>query len=135
MKNGVHSVALYIDSTLYFSESIDHFAFADTRYVNSLLDYPLLIKSNYRIQRSFVAPNNKLKIYRALKNRGMVSFTDDKTHKVFYRVKDDAGNTSGLTFWVKSEPPVNSAGNLPGLHPERYFHARRKTCLNGRMSG
>lgn len=112
MKNGVHSIRLYVDTTLYFSQSIDQFAFAETRYVNSLLDYPLLIQFNLLIQRSYVSPNNKFRIYGKMKNRGIVNFSDNKTHKVYYQVRDESGNTSGLAFLVKSEPPASQSNQV-----------------------
>lgn len=129
MKCGVHSIELHVDTTLYFSQSIDQFAFAETRYVNSLLDYPLLVQFNSLIQRSYVSPNNKLRIYGKMKNRGMVNFTDDKTHKVLYQVRDESGNTSRLAFWVKSDPPAfpehkptkSSTGTFFSCKSENHF--------------
>jgi len=129
MKCGVHSIELYVDTTMYFSQSIDQFAFAETRYVNSLLDYPSLIQFNSLIERSYVSPNNKLRIYGKMKNRGIVSFTDDKTHKVLYLVRDETGNTSRLAFWIKSDPPVSTGqkvtksltGTLFSCKSENHF--------------
>lgn len=129
MKCGVHSIELYVDTTLYFSQSIDQFAFAETRYVNSLLDYPLLIQFNSLIERSYISPNNKLRIYGKMKNRGIVSFTDDKTHKMIYLVRDESGNTSRLAFWVKSDPLVSTGqkvtksltGTLFSCKSENHF--------------
>ncbi|MCX6282069.1 MAG: M23 family metallopeptidase [Bacteroidetes bacterium] len=112
MKNGVPSLALSIDNEPVYSHHLEKFAFANTRYVNSLLDYPLLIHSNRKIQRSYVAPNNKNDIYSKVKNRGVINFNDNKAHKVVYTVTDLYGNESRLVFWVKSHPPA-------GKHPEK----------------
>jgi len=110
MKNGVPSVVLNIDNETVYSHHLEKFAFANTRYVNSLVDYPLLIHSNHKIQRSYVAPNNKNDIYARVKNRGIINFTDNKAHKVVYIVTDLYDNSSRLVFWVKSNPP---AGRRP----------------------
>jgi hypothetical protein len=123
MKCGIRSIELYVDTMLYFSETIDQFAFAETRYVNSLLDYPLLIKNNAVVQRSYIAPNNKLGIYGKMKNHGVVNFTDDKTHKVLYLVKDEAGNASRLEFAVKSTPPP-----VQGSKPEKPLNGTFFSC-------
>ena len=104
MKNGLNSIELYVDTACVFSQKLDRFAFAETRYVNSVLDYPAIVEHQQRFQRSYIAPNNKLKIYNLAKNRGIVSFTDAKVHKIRYIVKDVYGNTSQLDFSVTSKP-------------------------------
>lgn len=106
MTNGVPSVALSVDNEPVYSHHLEKFAFANTRYVNSLLDYPLLIHGYRKIQRSYIALNNKNDIYGKVKNRGIISFTDNKAHQVVYTVTDIYGNASKLVFWVKSHPPA-----------------------------
>ena len=106
MWNGVPFVALDIDNEPVYSHHLEKFAFANTRYVNSLLDYPLLIQSNRKIQRSYIALDNRNDIYGKVKNRGIINFTDSKAHKVVYAVSDLNGNASRLVFWVKSHPPA-----------------------------
>jgi hypothetical protein len=108
MQAGVHSVELYVDTALCFSQYMNRFAFADSRAVNSMLDYPLFIRSGARIQRSYVAPNNNLRTYGRVKNSGIVNFSDNKPHKIAYVVKDDHGNTSRLVFWVRSRTTTTS---------------------------
>jgi len=105
MKNGVPSLSLAIDNEQIYSHHLEKFSFANTRYVNSLVDFPLLIHSNRKIQRSYIAPNNKNDIYSNVKNRGIVKFSDSKAHKVVYTVTDLYSNSSRLVFWVKSNPP------------------------------
>jgi len=105
LKTGVTTIELRVDSIKYFSQTLDRFAFAETRYVNSIIDYPFFLRLGKKIQRSFVAPNNKMSIYTGLIHKGVVNFVDSKPHKVQYIVKDVYGNRSELAFWVKSHPP------------------------------
>ncbi len=113
MKNGVNSIELFVDTACVFSQKLDRFAFADTRYVNSLLDYPAIVEHEQRFQRSYVAPNNKLRIYPKVKNRGIISFTDSRSHKIRYVVKDVNGNSARLDFSVTSKPPAFAKGKKP----------------------
>jgi hypothetical protein len=106
LKTGVHIIELSIDGERIFSQDIDRFAFAETRYVNSLIDYPAYVANKRKIQRSYVAPNNRLSVYDGVKDRGVVHFHDEKTHTVRYVVRDAFGNTSELVFRVKSHPPA-----------------------------
>jgi len=112
IKNGVPSLSLAIDKEVIYSHHLEKFSFANTRYVNSLVDYPLMIHGGRKVQRSYVAPNNKNDIYGKVKNRGVVNFTDNKAHNVLFTVTDIYGNESRLSFWVKSHPPS-------GGRPER----------------
>ena len=110
MRTGVHNIVLSVDGVSVFSQNIDRFTFAETRYVNSLMDYPAFIQNGRKIQRSYVAPNNRLSVYSEVKNRGVVNFADSKPHKVQYLVRDAFGKSSTFIFWVKSHPPANTAG-------------------------
>jgi murein DD-endopeptidase MepM/ murein hydrolase activator NlpD len=104
-RGGIASIELFVDTVCYFTQKIERFAFAETRYANTVLDYPQVVKNGQRIMRSYIAPNNKLSMYGRTLNNGLINFTDTKLHKVLYIVKDPFGNTSSLAFWVKSHKP------------------------------
>ena len=110
LKTGVHAIELTVDGVKVFSQNIERFAFAETRYVNSLMDYPAFVQNKRKIQRSYVAPNNKLSVYADVKNRGILNFVDSKVHKIQYVVKDAFGNPATLVFYVRSHPPANLGG-------------------------
>ncbi len=108
LKTGVYSIQLSVDGETIFTQTMDRFAFAETRYANSLMDYPAFVQQKRKIQRSYVAPNNRLSVYSEVKNRGVLTFTDRKAHRVQYVVKDVFGNAARLNFWVRSHPPAGS---------------------------
>ena len=112
MKNGIRTFELFVDDEKRFGMTIDRFAFADSRYVNSILDYPLYIETKHRVVRSYIAPNDKLKMFDDPSNNGVIQFTDNRPHKVRYLVSDVHGNKSGITFWVRSHPPANVRGRF-----------------------
>ncbi len=116
LKTGVHIIDLTVDGTKVFSQNIERFAFSETRYVNSLIDYPAFVQSKRKVQRSYVAPNNRLSIYGEVKNRGVLNFVDSKVHKIQYSVKDAFGNPATLVFYVKSHPPANLGGKVQALN-------------------
>jgi hypothetical protein len=116
LKTGVHAIQLSVDGVPVFTQDIKRFAFSETRYVNSLLDYPAFVQHGRKIQRSYVAPNNKLGVFKDVRNQGIVHFTDSKPHRIAYLVSDAFDHTSEVVFWVKSHPPPN-AGARPGSEP------------------
>ena len=114
-RDGIASIELFVDTVCYFTQKIERFAFAETRYANGVLDYPQVVKNGQRIMRSYIAPNNKLSMYGRKKNNGLVTFVDEKAHKVLYIVKDAFGNTSRLSFWVKSHLHPLRENKKPGI--------------------
>jgi len=103
---GIKSIDLFVDDEKVFGQQIDRYAFKDTRYVNAILDYPQNKKNKQRIQRSYVSSGNWLDVFHDVVNNGIIGFYDLDLHKIRYIIKDVHGNTSKLTFWVKSHPPA-----------------------------
>jgi len=101
-KNGVYSIRLIFDSVPVYEHLMEVFSFAETRYINSLIDYREYKTNKRRIQKSYIDPNNHLSVYQLANNRGVLDFSDGKAHKVVYEVSDVAGNKSSLTFWAKA---------------------------------
>jgi murein DD-endopeptidase MepM/ murein hydrolase activator NlpD len=101
-KNGPYSTALYIDNKLVFEYKMETFAFDESRYVNSLLDYAECMKSSAILQRTRIDPGNKLGIYDIKGDHGTFNFNDTLLHVITYEVKDVPGNTAVLTFKVQS---------------------------------
>lgn len=104
-KYGPYAVTLFIDSAEVYHIRMETFAFDETRYVNSLLDYEEYIRNNVRLLRTKIEPGNKLDMYGEVLDKGIFRFDDSLTHVVRYEVKDVMGNTASLSFKVKSEKP------------------------------
>lgn len=101
---GVFSIDLFCDSDAIYSHDVEKVSFDETRYINSHIDYGLSKSKGRDIQKSFLQPNNRLKIYKNVKNKGVILFNDGLSHEIKYVVKDIYGNTSMLEFTVRSHP-------------------------------
>jgi hypothetical protein len=97
-----YSITLEIDSTILYKYNMDGFSFAESRYVNSHMDYETYMKDNIRIERAFALPNDKLTAYKTLLNRGIFNFNDNKSHNISITVSDANQNKSTLVFKVIS---------------------------------
>ncbi len=104
----VYSIKLLVDSTLIYYHTMDKVSFYVTSYVKSQVDYEQRVKNKLNIQKLFLDPNNKLKIYKDVLNHGEVAFNDDTLHTVDIIVKDAFSNTSKLSFQVESYNKVTS---------------------------
>jgi Peptidase family M23 len=102
-KCAVYSIELSIDSVPVYKYIMDGFSFNESRYINSHIDYEAYMKESIYIERAFVLPDDKLSVYRNVKNRGVFDFSDDKMHTIEIIVTDVNNNRSSLRFIVRSE--------------------------------
>lgn len=100
---GLHNIKLVLDGEIIFEQEITEFAFHEGRYINSHIDYQNYISTRRRVQKSFVSEGNKLRIYKVLKNKGIVNFNDNAIHQLQYITSDLYGNQSVLNFQVESK--------------------------------
>ncbi|MDD5506990.1 MAG: M23 family metallopeptidase [Bacteroidales bacterium] len=121
-KNGIYSVELLLDNEPVFQFTIETFSFDQTRYINSLIDYREYKSSGRQFIRTTIDPNNKFSSYGTVKNKGILTFDDDRVHTLTFRVRDVQGNLSSLVFYVKSSTMTSRKPYLP--FPEKFdsFH-------------
>lgn len=105
--NGPYSIELIIDGNTIFSSVWEKFSFANSKAINSHLDYPLLISAGRRVQKGFVEPGNPLQIYKTKVKNGLINFSDDQLHDAQYIVRDVAGNESVLNFKLRYSPAAS----------------------------
>lgn len=102
-KCGVFSIKMFFDEELNFNSEIDEFSFAESRYINSFVDYAEFQKLGSSMYKTFVDPNNNLSVLHYVKNKGIIKIQDDNVHSVRFEIKDVAGNQSNLEFNVKRD--------------------------------
>lgn len=104
--NGPYSIELFVDEKLIYSSVWEKFSFDHSRGINSHIDYPEIILTGRKIQKSFVEPGNELTIYKTLVNRGLIKINDQSIHTGKYIVRDIAGNESELNFKFQFDPSL-----------------------------
>jgi hypothetical protein len=109
-KCGVYSIQLKIDGELYYSHKMDRFAFHETRFINSHIDYAEYQRSGRRFQKTWLDPGNHLSIYNNVRNSGIFEAIGGNIHHVRFELTDTYGNTSALEFNVESKPEIVQAG-------------------------
>jgi hypothetical protein len=101
-KNGIYELSMYVDSALHYSHKVETFSFAETRYINSLIDYSEFKNNRRRVQKAYIQAGNELSIYNGVKDKGKLHFSDNKSHLIEFRASDIEGNTARLRFYIKS---------------------------------
>ena len=72
-KNGIYHYKLSVNDTLNAEIKLDQISFNETKGINTLIDYPHLIKNRERIVQIFQQNKKTLSIFKSLKNKGIIS--------------------------------------------------------------
>ena len=115
-KNGVYEVKLFVNDSLIYYSQMNKFSFDETRALNCLIDYEHYLKTKNRFQKSFIAPNNPLSIYRHKVDDGFIMVEDGKNYLVKYEITDAYNNLSTIEFALSGNKNAISAN--PVLQPK-----------------
>lgn len=107
-KNGVFKIEMLVNGDVYYQHELETFAFSETRYINSLIDYGEYKSKRRRIQKTYIQPNNELSIYKNIINAGILNTAAGKSYAIELRVSDAAKNTASLKFNVVGVEPLSS---------------------------
>lgn len=99
---GPASITADKDGERFFSMSLDAIPFDIARYSNAVT-FPAAATTRNGVYRLCVLPNNPLKIYRNVMNRGMINLQDTAAHKIEVTFTDDCGNSSLLSFNIRRD--------------------------------
>ena len=104
-KNGISRFSVFIDSVPEFEWQAETFTFAETRYINSFIDYPQYHKNGQRFIRTRIDPNNKLSMYKYAGNSGIFNTIPDSVRHIKIVAGDANNNESVLRFVIRGEKP------------------------------
>jgi hypothetical protein len=102
-KCGISSMELTVNGVVYSFFEINRFSFAESRYINSFIDYGEFSKSGRRFQKTFVEPCNKLRNFDFTENNGIFDPGFEGIHPVKIELKDSKGNITVLEFSVEGK--------------------------------
>ncbi len=97
---GVKYIRLFVDNNPVFSSTINRFSFADTRMLNSFIDFEDWRLRNSFYMKSFIEPGNALPFYQSV-NNGYVDINEERYYNFRYELEDHYGNTESYSFTVK----------------------------------
>lgn len=131
-KNGAYSIELYADDKLIFNIVSDKYSYDETRYINSMIDYPHYIRNNERFIRTEIDEFNRLDNLYKTKD-GVVSVNEYDTIKMKYVVKDYNNNKSVLNFTIVGIKPIDLEEKpiLPRSYYRIYDGEARDIYLDG----
>ncbi len=102
-KNGIYNMSMTANGQKVYEHEVETFSFAESKYLNLLIDYDRYANLKQRVQRCFVHPSNKLSVYKNIINNGVLSIVDSLTYNVIIVVKDFEGNKKSLTIPIQGK--------------------------------
>ncbi len=113
---GVYSVVLTVDGKEVFRSTVDRYAYAENRFINSWT-----YKGH---MKSFIDPGNMLHMLKAdAETRGWVTIEQERDYQFRYTLKDAFGNTSRYDFVVRGKKqPIAQPANR-----DKYFFEWNRT--------
>ena len=95
--NGIYKIETKLNGEKTLEVEMDKFSFAETRYLNRMIDYALFEGERDRVQKLFIERNNPLSIYKFEKDKGVVNLTQTGNSSIYsITISDIKGNTSKL---------------------------------------
>ena len=131
-KNGVYKVSMDVNGKTLHEHVFDRFSFGESKYLNLLIDYPYKALHHKKYQKTFVHPQNKLRLYKQSLQKGCLTVEDGLDYQVVIRVSDFHNNTSLLTIPVrgKKEPRPHMKKS-----PKTAYFIRHKEAQHFEKSG
>ena len=99
-KNGIYSLEMLVNGKRHYYHDVSTFSFAESKYLNLLIDYSYYKKYKRRIQKTFKENKNELSIYKGLINNGKINIESGFNYTIEIIAKDIIGNTSSLKLPV-----------------------------------
>ncbi len=106
---GIYSLVMFVNDKKHYSWVHNRFSFAESRYINSHIDYSYKTQFGKRFEKCFRSPGNKLSIYSNVINEGIINM--DTSKKIKIEVSDAAGNISTLQFNLSKANISSNANN------------------------
>ncbi|QMU64979.1 MAG: peptidoglycan DD-metalloendopeptidase family protein [Flavobacteriaceae bacterium] len=104
-KNGVHSIEMLVNEKKVYYHDLETFSFAESKYINLLIDYPYYYKYKRKIQKMHIAKGNNLSIYEDVINNGVITIENNKNYFVKIIATDVVGNKTTATIPIVGKEP------------------------------
>lgn len=103
-RNGIYKIQSFLNGNLHFEQRFESFSFAETRYINNLLDYYHYKEHNQRIQKLFIDENHPISINKFHNNGGRLIINVNGFHFNYQiNIEDFAGNTQKILIPIEGK--------------------------------
>lgn len=100
-KNGIYSLEMKVNGSTVYYHDVETFSFAESKYINLLIDYKHYKKYKTRLQKTHKVNANKLSLYDNLVNNGFIKIEDNASYQIEIIAKDFKKNTATIKIPVR----------------------------------
>ncbi|MEH6407762.1 MAG: M23 family metallopeptidase [Leeuwenhoekiella sp.] len=101
-KNGIYRVETSFNGEKNVEIKMDKFSFAETRYINRMIDYEYFENHHDRVQKLFVERNNPLSIYKQASDKGILNLSEEGYSYVYnINIYDYKGNRTAVLIPIE----------------------------------
>ena len=100
-KNGIYSLEMKVNGSRVYYHDVETFSFAESKYINLLIDYKHYKTYKNRVQKTHKVKTNRLKIYENLVNNGKILIEDNASYNVEIIAKDFKKNSSSIKIPIR----------------------------------
>ncbi len=123
-KNGIYEITSSLNGSPNFTVKMDKFSFAETRYINRMIDYSYYKRNKDRVQKLFVENNNPLSIYSDVSNFGILQIEDSLSYHYAIEVKDFKNNRTAITIPIQGTHQTIVKDSTPA-NPNYYYYTNQ----------
>ena len=127
-RNGLYKVKVTVNGLPVYEHEMMEFSFANSKYINALIDYSYYLKKHRRIQKLWVEPYNQLEIYTQLVDDGTLKLDPGKVYQVEIELSDFDGNK----IWIKIPVKARNYRDVPHEKPQKtpyYVDVNKKNLF------
>ncbi|WP_299680437.1 M23 family metallopeptidase [uncultured Tenacibaculum sp.] len=100
-RNGIYSLEMNVNGERVYYHDVETFSFAESKYINLLIDYDHYGKFKKKFQKTHRVTKNKLSLYENLINEGKLNIEPLASYNIEIIAKDFEGNASKLRIPIK----------------------------------
>jgi len=98
--NGIYKLEMFVNGALHYSVVFDRFNFAETRYINSYIDYEHKKTQNETLQKLFYISKFPLSLLAKSPTDGIVQVLPGQNYNVLIQISDFNNNKTQVTIPV-----------------------------------
>jgi murein DD-endopeptidase MepM/ murein hydrolase activator NlpD len=119
-KNGIYAIRLLANNELRYEFKMETFAFDESRFINSHIDYGLKSCCGRTSHKLDLEPGNQLSVYGKTTQAAIFEYAKDTIIPIRIEVSDVAGNVSSLNFTLdyKHRPDLIKKTKLENIGPD-----------------
>lgn len=95
-KNGIYKIQSQVNGKVNLEVEMNKFSFAETRYLNRMIDYGYFKRKKIRIQKLFIERNNPLSIFKNVEDNGELFIADGLSYDYSIRISDYKNNETRI---------------------------------------